>query len=381
MTYLETFKTQFSSIFKNRGLMILLFIGPIFLTLLFGGVYVNDYLEDIPTAILDEDGSSLSRMATDYFLKSQYFDIKNYPNSREELQELIDSGKAQLGIYIPTGFESDVTTYQSSQVLLIMDGSNNVVAGNAYAKAFEIGQTISAGIEMKLIQGKGVTPQIAENMTLIYNLRDRVLFDSKMTYMNYLMICFFAIFLQQMFLSSIGSMLIRNNEYLASGNVLSRILATSNVCMVGLVPASIVSMLILKYLFHIPMIGRVWIFVLLTITFLFAITGPALVIASLTQARVKYSQISFMLSVPVFISSGIAWPVEQMPKLVEWIVRALWPMINYAKIGQEVLIKGREFHTVIPSIMGMIIYGLVWLTIGVLLYIRAFSKDGSELVA
>ncbi|HBV68288.1 MAG TPA: hypothetical protein DEF04_08965, partial [Clostridiales bacterium] len=79
MIYLESFKREFKSIFKNKGMMILLFIGPIFLTLYFGGVYCNDYLNDIPIAVLDEDNSSLSNLVTGYFLTSERFDVTNYP--------------------------------------------------------------------------------------------------------------------------------------------------------------------------------------------------------------------------------------------------------------------------------------------------------------
>lgn len=374
MTYKETFIREFRSIFKYKGMMILLFIGPIFLTLFFGGVYYNDYVKDIPIAILDEDGSTLSNLVGSYFLSNERFEVTNYPATRAELERLIDDGEVQMGICIPKGFESKVSTYQSSQILAITDGTNIVMANNAIAQATLITQSISAGIEMKLIQGKGVSPKTAQDMALVYNVGERMLFDPKMTYMNYLMICFLAVFVQQLMLSAMGSTFIRDNEYINSGNVLSKVLAAVSACFVGILPAVTICIVILRKLFHVPMIGNIWTVFLLTVVFLIALTGPSLLIASMTKDRVKYSQIEFMLSLPTFCSCGGVWPVDQMPRLLEILIRACWPVINYAKIVQEVLIKGMDFSATIPNILQMVLFAFVWLPIGIFFYKKTFNK-------
>lgn len=373
MTYKETFIREFRSIFKYKGMMILLFIGPIFLTLFFGGVYYNDYVKDIPIAILDEDGSTLSNLVGSYFLSNERFEVTNYPATRKELERLIDDGDVLMGICIPKGFESKVSTYQSSQILAITDGTNIVMANNAIAQATLITQSISAGIEMKLIQGKGVSPKTAQDMALVYNVGERMLFDPKMTYMNYLMICFLAVFVQQLMLSAMGSTFIRDNEYINSGNVLSKVLAAVSACFVGILPAVTICIVILRKLFHVPMIGNIWIVFLLTVVFLIALTGPSLLIASMTKDRVKYSQIEFMLSLPTFCSCGGVWPVDQMPRLLEILIRACWPVINYAKIVQEVLIKGMDFSATIPNILQMVLFAFVWLPIGIFFYKKTFN--------
>lgn len=373
MVYLQAFKREFNLFFKYKGLIIILFVGPLFLTLFFGGVYSNDYVNDIPIAILDEDGSSLSNTVGNYFLSNERFEITNYPSSREELEQLMDDGKVFMGLVIPEGFESDVTTFKSSQVLTILDGSNIVASNNAYAQAALILQSISAGIEMKLIQGKGVSPLIAQNIALVYNIGERMLFDPKMTYMNYLIVCFLAIFVQQLMLASMGSLFVRDNEYISEDSVIQKILATTSACFVGMLPALIICMFILLKLFHVPMVGSIVTIIILTLFFIVAITGPSLLIASFTRDRVKYSRISFMLSLPTFVSSGCVWPVDQMPKILELIIRLCWPLINYAKSVQEVLIKGLDFSTVIPNIYQMCLFSIIWLPIGVLCYKKTFK--------
>lgn len=378
MIYLEAFKRVIRSIFKNKDMILILFIGPIALTLFFGGVYYNDYVKDVPVAILDEDGSSLSHLVGSYFLTNERFDVVDYPTSRDNLQKLIDDGKVQMGIYIPNDFERKVTTYQSSEILAITDGSNMVIANNAMAQATLITQSISAGIEMKLIQGKGVVPETAENMALVYNIGERILFDPKMTYMNYLIVCFLAIFIQQLMLAALGAIFTRDSKYISEGSTLVKVLASAAACFVGMIPALIICLVILTKLFHVPFVGNIFIVIVLTLSFIITLIGPSLLIASFTKDRVKYSQFEFMLSLPTFVSSGCVWPLEQMPVLLAAMIKALWPLAYYAKIVQEVLIKGMDFQTVIPYIVKMLIFSAVWTVIGTIIYKRSFKKDKME---
>ena len=380
MIYLETLKKEIHAIFKYKDLIIILFVGPIFLTLFFGGVYVNDYVKDIPIAILDEDGSSLSNIIGDYFITNERFEITNYASSRLELESLIDTGKVHLGLVIPEGFERKVTNHQSPEILAILDGSNLVVSGNAYAQATMIIQTVSAGIEMKLIQGKGVSPKIAKNIALVYNVSERMLFDPKMTYMNYLIVCFVAVFIQQLMLAAMGSLFNRDSDYLSKGHVLQKVLATMSACFIGILPAIFICMMIVVKLFKVFMIGKFWILMILTILFVISLTGPSLIIVSLTKDKIKYSQISFMLSLPTFVSSGCVWPIEQMPKGLAFIIKIFWPLANYAKPLQEVFVKGMDFKTVLPNMLEMGFFSLVWLPIGVILYKNAFVKDKQPLL-
>lgn len=375
MVYLKTLKREFLSIFKYKGVLIILFVGPLFLTLFFGGVYYNDYVKDIPIAVLDEDRTSLSHLVTNYFASSERFDVVYYPSSQTEMQKLLDDGKVHMGLFIPPKFESNVTTYQSSQVLVLLDGSNMVIANNALAGAMSIIQSLSAGIEIKLIQGKSILPQNAQNMALVYNVEERMLFDSKMTYMNYLIVCFLAVFIQQLMLAAMGTTYIRDSEYLSKNKVGQKVIATTSACFIGILPAAILCILILKYLFHVPMVGNWLTVIIMTIVFLTTLTGPSLIIASITKDRVKYSQFSFMLSLPTFVTSGCVWPVEQMPKVLELMIRACWPLINYAKPLQEIIIKGRNFISVIPNIVHMIIFGAIWLPVGIYVYKKAFSEQ------
>lgn len=373
--FLKTFKKEFLSIFDYAGTMILLFIGPVFLTMFFGGVYVNDYVNDIPIAIVDEDGSGLSNMISGSFLSNERFDVKYYPENRQDLEALLYDGQAHMGIVVPEGFESGVSMGKPKEILVITDGTNIVVSNNAYAQAAVIIQTIAAGVEIKVIEARGVLPHIAKNLALSMNIGERVLYDSKMRYMNYLIACYLAIFFQQLMMSSMGSKFIRGKDYLSSGNISQKALAVTASCMVGIMPSMLLGLAGIKYIFHVPVRGSLLTVALLTLMFAFAITGLSMLLASFTKDRVEYAKVSFMLSLPTFVVAGCVWPIEQMPYGLKIISSAAWPLIGYAKNVQEIFIKGKEFSAVVPDIIYMFVFGLVWLFIGVKKYEKTFRIE------
>jgi len=374
--FLEAFRREFRSIFDYPGMMILLFIGPVFLTMYFGGVYVNDYINDIPIAIVDEDGSGLSNTISSSFLSNERFDIEYYPNSRQDLEELLYDGDAHMGIIIPEGFESGVSKGDPKEILVVTDGTNIVVSNNAYAQAATIIQTIAAGVEIKVIEANGVLPQIAKNLALSMNIGERVLYDPKMRYMNYLIVCYWAVFFQQLMLSSMGSKFIRSKEYISSGNTMQKSLGVMVSCVAGIMPSMFLGLAGIRYIFHVPIIGSLLTTGLLTLLFAFAITGMSMILASFTKKRLEYAKISYMLSLPTFVLAGCVWPIEQIPDELRILTRALWPLIGYAKNVQEIFIKGKEFSAVLPDIIYLIGFGIVWLFIGVKVYSKTFSKAG-----
>ncbi|MDK2835622.1 MAG: type transport system permease protein [Thermosediminibacterales bacterium] len=365
---------EIKSTFRDRDVIILLLGGPIFLTLLFGGVYLHNYLEDIPAAVLDEDNSSISRMIIQQFDENERFDVRFHAGSKEELKNYIDSRKAHMGIYIPHGFSKKISEMKSAEVLIFVDGTNMIIGNNSYAKAAEIVQTVSAGIQMKILQAKGLMPQTAEDMALVFNFNDRILYDPRMTYMNYLLLGFVAVFLQQVMLSGVGFTLIKNSQSLANENsfikVFKKIIIKILACaLFGLISTS-AAIGIAGYVFKVPIRGSFLNVILLCVVFVFAISCPAILLASILKERLKFSQVSFMLSLPAFVSCGYVWPQDQMPGLLTLLIKIFWPLIYFARPFAELIFKGIPFEAVTTNLIQMIIYILFWMPTSILIFYK-----------
>jgi ABC-2 type transport system permease protein len=360
--FLKTLKDEIKSTLKNRDIIILLVAAPILLTLIFGGIYVNSYVEDIPIAVLDEDNSSMSRMIVQQFDENERFYIQDYASTREELKSLIEQGKAHMGLYIPIGFYKDITGGNSTEVMVIVDGTNLIIGNNAYAAAAGIIQTIAAGVQMKVISAKGMVPQVAESMALAFQFNDRTLYDPRMTYMNYLLLGFVAVFLQQIILSGLGISILQDREKLAQNHtvfgVLIKIIACGSIALLSTSTAVAIA----AFVFKVTIRGSIGLSLLMCMMFILAVSGPAIILATFTDNKVKLAQIAFMLSLPTFISSGYVWPIDQMPQVLVIVIKSLWPLIYFARPFDEVLLKGLSMNAIKEPLMQMGIYTMCWLS-------------------
>lgn len=358
----------------DKDIIVILLLGPIFLTLLFGGVYLNSYIEDIPIAALDEDGSSMSRMIIQQFNEDDRFKLKYNVKTRKELEAIIDSEKAHMGIYIPPNFSQNIIELKSPEVVILVNGSNMVVGNNAYAQAANIIQTISAGTQIKLIESRGIVPAIAENIGMPFRFNDRVLYDPKMTYMNYLIVGFIAVFLQQVMLSGIGIGLIKNGEDIARGDIFKKIMAKIIATSFWGLSSTFISIYIASRLFDIQIRGNMEIALIMAITFIFAISCPAIILAAIVKDKLKFTQVAFMLSLPTFATCGYVWTIDQMPEAMVKVIKAFWPLIYFSRLFDEIIIKGLKFNDIKQNIIQMLIYTIAWMPIGIYFFKKRYNK-------
>jgi ABC-2 type transport system permease protein len=76
------------------------------------------------------------------------------------------------------------------------------------------------------------------------------------------------------------------------------------------------------------------------------------------------------LSVPTFLTAGYSWPEYMMPGGFSHIVKAIWPIIYTADPLRAISLKGiNNMEFLHPYIQQGIHYGLIWLPVGIILYI------------
>lgn len=374
-------KRMFQELFSvliDRDLIILLLAGPIALTVIFGGVYLNNYINDIPVAVFDEDNSSLSRMVVNQFREHERFSIKYEVSTRQELQDVISKRKAYLGLYIPSNFSKDAVTGKSTEAVVLIDGSNIVMGNNSLAAATSIIQTVSAGISIKIMEGNGIAPSTANDMAKAFTFNERVVYDPRMTYLNYMLFGFIAVFLQQVMLSGVGISVIKRSEHIASGKTFLKLIARISSCAFFAFISTSAAIATAIYFFKVPLRGSLLSAFLMSALFAAAISCPAIIIASLVRDKLKMAQVSFMLSLPTFVSCGYVWPQDQMPQNLVLGMKMFWPLAFFARNFDELLMKGLDISCFKQDIIGMLLYIAFWLPVGFIVYKFRFRKDAQS---
>lgn len=376
ITFFKSLLEEIDFTSKKIGLLLIFFIAMPFLSMWIGGAYYNSYVNDVAIAVLDEDNSNLSRKIVRYFNENERFIVEYYAKDKAELEQLIDQRKVHMGIYIPKDLNMNIKDGIQTQVLILTDGTNAIISNNLYAGAASIVQTVSAGAAIQVIEAKGsLEENVANNMALPITFEERMLYDSKLTYMNYLMYGIFAVFLQQLMLSSMATLMSRNPEEVAAKGTLPKLFAKMVVAGTCLIGSGAFSIYVIHRKFGLIFNGSIGLAVLISVLFAVAISCAGIILYSFTGKKTRFTQIAYMLSLPTFLTCGYVWPIDQMPNALVALVKTFWPLINYARSFDEILIKNLSFADVKGNIIGLIIYILIMLPIGIWCFKRKFGSE------
>src|SRR5260370_3006187 len=95
------------------------------------GFGIDTNIRQINTVVLNADGRRESRELIDRLKNSDTFHINRYVETDRDLNDAIIAGKARLVIKIPVDYSDRLLHNMSAQVLVLIDGSDSTVAGQA----------------------------------------------------------------------------------------------------------------------------------------------------------------------------------------------------------------------------------------------------------
>ena len=147
---------------EEKNTVIGLFISVLAGMLLITTIWKNDYTENIPFGILDEDRSSLSQSIVKQFGINPTLDIVYYADSEQDLKQAILDKKIEAGVMIPGNFSRDMSLKKSPQAVIFADCSNIITGGGAVGAASSVLGTMSAGMQLKMLEGNNFYPSAAQ---------------------------------------------------------------------------------------------------------------------------------------------------------------------------------------------------------------------------
>ena len=164
-----------------RPYLILLFI-PMLFTVMFGEVMSPVFVQNIPIAIYDMDGSTNSRIVVDSFYDCPVFRVTENYDSYSEIEDRILSGDICGAVILPEGFGKALKAKTGTGAEILVDGSNFLISNNLQLYASTILVTMNAGIQINLLEAGGMVPYSAEQSVYTLNLADRAVFNPLLGY-------------------------------------------------------------------------------------------------------------------------------------------------------------------------------------------------------
>src|SRR5882757_1921607 len=201
---LAVFRGEFQRIFALRPVFSVLVVGSVFYAVFYPQPYLNEALRNVPIAIVDGDGTSVSReLARRIDATSDIAVTMVLPDLVSAEREVF--ARKIFGILvIPKNFERDLLHGRASPIALYADASYFLIYQRVSGAAAAVARTLGAEVETTRLIGIGVDPALASAASDPMQLTAVPLFNPQGGYATYVLPAAFVLLLQQILLMGVG---------------------------------------------------------------------------------------------------------------------------------------------------------------------------------
>jgi ABC-2 type transport system permease protein len=352
------FVKELIQVLRDKRLRASLIIPPILQLIIFGYA-ANLDVKDIRTAVRDLDHSVDSRELIARFGSSKYFNIVAFPQTRKDIEVLIQKGGITLSIEIPSDFSRKLKKGDTATVQIILDGTDSNTAMIAIGYASRILSDYSTKILVKRLNQQGVVGFEEAGVEVEHRVWFNPNFESQLFYIPGVIASI--AFLIPIILTS--QAIVREREI----GTLEQIMVTpirSWELMVGkTLPFALMGLLDVMMIaligifwFGVPFRGNPLILLLGTVLFLMSSVGIGLFLSTISSTQQQAQISAFFVGQPAFILSGFAFPLENMPQWLQSITY-INPLRYFLIIIRGVFLKGIGLDILWPQFLALVILG------------------------
>jgi ABC-2 type transport system permease protein len=341
---------------RDFGTLFFSLIIPLLQMLLLGyGIDTN--IRQINTVVFNADGRQESRELLDRLKNSDTFHVIRYVNSDQQMNNMIIAGKAHVGIKIPVDYSDKLLHQMSAQVLVLIDGSDSSVAGQA------INVTTSIGLDESLRRA------LVNNETFAVDMRPKLLFNPDSRSPNFFLPGLTAILLLNVTTFLTAFSIVREKER----GTLEQLFVTP-VRPMGLLLGKLLPYLgigffelcmiltFMRFAFRVPVHGNVILLAFLSLPYIFVSLSLGILISSKANSQSEAMQLAFLTILPSIFFSGYIFPLETMPRFF-YALSYFVPARYFIDITRGVILRGATIVHLWPDAVALFSMGTILLVI------------------
>ena len=298
------------------------------------GFGIDTNIRQINTVVYNADGRRESRELIDRLKNSDTFHVTRYVLNDRDLNNDIIAGRARVGIKIPVDYSDRLLHGMSAQVLVLIDGSDSSVAGQA------INVTTAIGLDESLRR------VLQQRSNFAVEMRPKLLFNPDSRSPNFFLPGLTAVLLlnvttfltafsivrekergtlEQLFVTPVrplGLLLGKLLPYLAIG--------FAELCLI---------LIFMRFAFQVPIHGNVILLSILSLPYLFVSLSLGILVSSKANSQAEAIQLAFLTFLPSIFFSGYIFPRETMPTFF-YLISYLVPASYYINITRGIILRG-----------------------------------------
>lgn len=311
---------EWKRIFSIPNFYVVLLIIPPIIFLFYGFIYQKQFARELPMAVWDEDGSSVSRTLTDMMEQNENIHFTQVVFSNAEIEKLMKEGKIFGAVHFPKNMEADAKKNHQSNITLYTNGAYLVPAKMIYKGAAEI--IIKAGLAVVLqkAEKQGMAVDKANTLVQPIKLNTTVLYNPDFNYQLYLTPGLVTVGLQMALI--VASVLILNLEFKKETiDSLLKISTSSSQIVIGKMLAHLCIAWLLFILISFVVFPVFYLdkpetdfsfFILYTLLALSCI-GIGMMLSAISNNLLFVVDVALFFTSPAFVFSGFTFPRWAMP--------------------------------------------------------------------
>lgn len=368
------------TVLRDKGILIFIVFVPLAYPLLYSYVYTNEVCRDVPVAVVDDCGSSLSREFISKVDGTPDARVMGIYRTVAEAEEQVKQHNAYGIIHIASSFNHDLEMGKQTHVGLYCDMSSML-----YYKALLLACT-DVSLEMNnyiKVEKTGATTTRDAEIARMPILYDHVsLYNPQGGFAAFLIPPVLMLIIQQTLLLGIG-MEMGNTREKYHGSVIPfsfhyrRIMPIVWGKALFYLPIyfieGIYMVTFVNHVFHLPTLGNYWTFLAFLVPYVLSCIFFAMTLSSFIYRREDCILIFVFMSVPMVFLSGISWPSSAMPEF--------WKMFSYlfpSSLGMNayprIMTMGCNLRDIAPLYVGLWAQVAFYFATACWVYIRNIRK-------
>jgi ABC-2 type transport system permease protein len=336
---------------------------PVMQLVLFGFA-INSDPRHLPTALLDNDRTEMSRLFVASLKATDYFDITRELDSPDEIDPEMLSGRVNFVVEIPQNFEKKITRGENPAVLVIADAADPTAVNGAVMALNGMIPQVFARLLTGPLQARAMkAPPFEARVQKRYNpageTRLNIVPGLVGTILTLTMLIFTSLSvtreIERGTMESLLSMPINPVEIML-GKILPY--ATVGFFQMALIMAAG------RFIFSVPVVGNLGTFVTLTMLFIVANLSVGYTFSTIARNQLQAMQMSFFFFLPSMLLSGFMFPFRGMPGWAQ-DVGAILPLTHYLRIVRGVMLKGAGFVDLASDTLALAAFTFVAMAVAI----------------
>lgn len=365
----------------DEGVIVFFIIVPFLYPLLYAYLYNNESVREVPTVVVDNSHSQLSREFVRRVDATGDVDIVSYCQDMEEAKEMIHQREAYGLIYIPKDFAKDVAEHRQTTVELYSDMSGILYYKAVFSSCTEVSLEMNKEIKATLIPG--ATEQQISAFQYPIEYQYVPMFNTQSGFCTFIIPAVLMLIIQQTMVLGVGMMAGEEREkvrkHIAEPHIIGKnpsevLFGKSTVIFTIYIIVAVYLVCIVPMLFNLVHIWRWQTLLAFMVPFIAACVFFSISLSSIAHDRESFIIMFVFLSIPLLFASGISWPSSNIPifwKGFSWLFPSTFGINGYVRITE----MGATLEDVQYEFNALWIQTFVYGAISYLVYKRTYGKQ------